>query len=169
MELRGRVQKANETLQDFALEIERLIQLTYPGEHHPFLDIFKIEAFVNGIRDPEIKHAVCATPKPSFAETVSFALAQETAKIISKPQIFKVRNVEVVAENERNIVTEIKEAVLEALNEKQNKAKIKCYNCGKTGHIQRNCKAQRKRTRSVSPPRNNQQVNHHSSQESPLN
>ncbi|XP_037813635.1 uncharacterized protein LOC119604837 [Lucilia sericata] len=154
--------------EDFALEIELLIQLTYPGEHHPFLDIFKIEAFVNGIRDPEIKHAVCATPKPSFAETVSFALAQETAKIISKPQIFKVRNVEVVAENERNIVTEIKEAVLEALNEKQNKAKIKCYNCGKTGHIQRNCKAQRKRTRSVSPPRNNRQVNHHSSQESPL-
>ncbi|KAI8118531.1 hypothetical protein CVS40_9889 [Lucilia cuprina] len=48
MELRGRVQKANETLQGFALEIERLLQLAYP--------------FVNGIRDPEIKHAVCATP-----------------------------------------------------------------------------------------------------------
>ncbi|KNC24232.1 hypothetical protein FF38_03285 [Lucilia cuprina] len=57
MELRGRVQNSNETLQDFALEIERLLQLAYPGEHHPFLDIFKTDAFVNAIRDPEIKHA----------------------------------------------------------------------------------------------------------------
>ncbi|KNC25724.1 hypothetical protein FF38_01476 [Lucilia cuprina] len=83
MELRGRMQKANETLQDFALEIERLLQLAYPGEHHPFLDIFKIEAFVNGIRDPKLKHV---TPKSSFAETV-----------------------EVVAEIEGNTVTELKE------------------------------------------------------------
>ncbi|KNC20840.1 hypothetical protein FF38_11283 [Lucilia cuprina] len=42
MELRVKVRKTNETLQDFALEIERLLQPTYPGEHHPFLDIFKI-------------------------------------------------------------------------------------------------------------------------------
>ncbi|KNC21891.1 hypothetical protein FF38_13453 [Lucilia cuprina] len=66
MELRGRVQKANETLQGFALEIERLLQLAYP--------------FVNGIRDPEIKHAVCATPKSSFAKTVSFALHKKRRK-----------------------------------------------------------------------------------------
>ncbi|XP_065356144.1 uncharacterized protein LOC135950535, partial [Calliphora vicina] len=149
MELRGRVQKPNETLQDFALEIERLLQLTYPGENNPFLDHIKIEAFVNGIRDPEIKHAVCATPKPSFAETVSFALTQETAKIISKPQICKVRNIEVMAEDDRNIVDELKK-VLEAFNDKHSKARVKCYNCGKSGHIQRNCKAPRKRTRSVS-------------------
>ncbi|KNC34068.1 hypothetical protein FF38_14270 [Lucilia cuprina] len=38
MELRGGVQKAIETLQDFALEIERLLQLTYTGEHQ-FLDM----------------------------------------------------------------------------------------------------------------------------------
>ncbi|XP_065356251.1 uncharacterized protein LOC135950648 [Calliphora vicina] len=155
MELRGRVQKPNETLQDFALEIERLLQLTYPGNNNPFLDHIKIEAFVNGIRDPEIKHAVCATSKPSLAETVSFALAQETAKIISNPQICKVRNIEVVAEDERNIVDELKK-VLEAFNDKHRKARVRCYNCGKSGHIQRNCKAPRKRTRSVSPPRNNQ-------------
>ncbi|GBP02819.1 hypothetical protein EVAR_71251_1 [Eumeta japonica] len=52
VELRGRVQKMNETLQDYALEIERLVQLAYPGENHPFMDNFKAKAFVIGIRDP---------------------------------------------------------------------------------------------------------------------
>lgn len=36
MELRGRVQKLNETLQDFATEVERLTILTYPGEMRSF-------------------------------------------------------------------------------------------------------------------------------------
>ena len=35
MELRCREQKANEPLQVFAVEVERLVQLTYPGENHP--------------------------------------------------------------------------------------------------------------------------------------
>ncbi|XP_065356224.1 uncharacterized protein LOC135950620 [Calliphora vicina] len=60
------------------------------------------------------------------------------------------------------------EAVVEALNEKQCKTKIKCYNCRKIGHTQRNCRAPRKRTRYVSPSRNNQLANHQALQEPPL-
>ncbi|KNC24086.1 hypothetical protein FF38_06325 [Lucilia cuprina] len=82
MQLRGRVQKAMRHYK--TLHWKSSPCNSFLGEHHPFLDIFKIEAFVNDIRDPKIKHAVCATPKSSFAETVSFALA---AKIISNPQI----------------------------------------------------------------------------------
>ena len=37
-----RAQKPNETLQRFAMEVERLVQFTYPG------------ALVNSIRDPDI-------------------------------------------------------------------------------------------------------------------
>lgn len=171
MELRGRAQKANESLQDFAMEIERLVQLTYPGENHPFLDQFKIEAFVNGIRDPEVRQLVCATQKLSFAETVAFALAQETAKLISRPQVCKVRGLEISAEKDSlaNEMRELKEAVMQALTGKQNKERAKCFNCGKTGHYQRNCKAPRKRTRSVSPPRVNKRTYQQSTQESPLN
>ena len=59
MELTCRAQKANEALQAFAMDI---------GETYIY------EAFANGIRDPDIKLAVCLTQKTIFAESVVFAL-----------------------------------------------------------------------------------------------
>ena len=85
MELRCSAQTANESLQTFAMEGERLVQLTYPGENHPLVVNFKIEAFVNGICDPDIKLAVCSAQKKTFADTLAFALVQETARTISRP------------------------------------------------------------------------------------
>ena len=54
------------------MEVERLVQLTYPGENHSLIDNIKTEAFVNGIRGSDIKLAVCSTQKATFAETWSF-------------------------------------------------------------------------------------------------
>ncbi|XP_075157625.1 uncharacterized protein LOC142230890 [Haematobia irritans] len=56
--------------------VERLVLLTYPGESHPLEDRIKIETFVNGIRDPDIKCATYASQKATFVETVTFAIAQ---------------------------------------------------------------------------------------------
>ena len=55
------------------------------------IDNFKTEAFVNGIREPDIKLAICSTYKPTFAETVGYALAPETAGMIYSSQVSKVQ------------------------------------------------------------------------------
>ena len=68
-ELKCRAQKANESLQAFTMEGERLVHLSYLGENHPLVDNFKAELFVNGIRDPDIKLAVCFPQKATFTET----------------------------------------------------------------------------------------------------
>ena len=153
MELRCRAQKANESLQAFAMEVERLVQLTYPGENHPLIDNIKTEAFVNDIRDPDIKLAVCSTQKTTFAETVAFVLAQETARTISRPPVSKVRKMEVV-EEEETLLNKLKE-MLNQVGENGQRTKLKCFNRGKSGNFQRNCKAPRKGFRSVSPFRTN--------------
>ena len=70
MKLRCRAQKANDSLQAFAMEVKRLVQLTYPGGNHLLVDSFKTKAFVNGI---------CS------AQKTTFALAQEIACTISTP------------------------------------------------------------------------------------
>ena len=130
------------------------------------IDNIKTEAFVNGIRDPDIKLAVCSTQKTTFAETVAFALAQETVRTISRPPVNKM---EVVEEDER-LLSKVKEMVKQALEENGQNSKPKCFNCGKTGHFQRNCKAPWKRSRSASPSRNKKRENYQpSSQEFPLN
>ena len=55
--------KADESLQAFAMKIKRLVQLAYPGKNHPLIDFYKTEVFIYGIRDPDIKLAVCSTLK----------------------------------------------------------------------------------------------------------
>ncbi|XP_075168511.1 uncharacterized protein LOC142240690 [Haematobia irritans] len=159
MELRGRVQKSNETLQDFATEVERLVLLTYPGESHPLVDRIKIETFVNGIRDPDIKCATYASQKATFAETVTFAHAQETARLLARPQIHKVRRVETQCEETQSVIELVKEAlrqIMQEMKQQANKSRIKCYNCDKAGHLSRECKAWRKTSGSISPsPLNN--------------
>ena len=60
------------------------------------IDNFKTEAILNGIRDADIKLAACFTQKTTFTETVAFILAQETSHAISRPQVNKVRKMEVV-------------------------------------------------------------------------
>ena len=67
MEVRCRTQKANESIQALAIDVERLIQLSYPGENHLLTDGNKTEVFVYCIRDPDIKLAVqCSTLKKNF-------------------------------------------------------------------------------------------------------
>ena len=96
VELGWRAQKSKESLQAFEMEIERLVQLTYPWENHPLIDNIKTVGFINGIRDPDIKLAVCSTQKAVFAKTVAFALTQETASTILRPPFSKLRTMEVV-------------------------------------------------------------------------
>ena len=67
------------------------------------IDNIKAEAFVNGICDPDIKLAVCSARKTAFA------LAQETARTISRPPVSKVRKM-IVEEDER-LLSKVKEMV----------------------------------------------------------
>ena len=92
--------KANESLHVFAMEVKKLVQLTFQGENHPLIDNFMTETLVNGICDSEIKLAVYFTQKTTFAETRTRALVLETACTIFRPQVSKVRKMETVEEVE---------------------------------------------------------------------
>ena len=128
-----------QTRQRFAMEVERLVQLTHPGENHPLIDNIKTEALRS-----DIKLAVCSTQKTSSAETVAFALAQETARTITRQVVSKVRTME-VAQGGECLLAKVKDMVKQALEENGQKSKSKWFNCGKGGNFQRNCKAPRKR------------------------
>ncbi|XP_017479346.1 PREDICTED: uncharacterized protein LOC108368901 [Rhagoletis zephyria] len=94
MELENRCQKANETLQEFASEIERLAHLAIGDASGEHLERVKIQRFINGMRDMYTKRETYVNPKPTFAETVSYAQTRETAALLSRPA-YKAHRVEV--------------------------------------------------------------------------
>lgn len=79
MLLVSRVQKCNETIRDYADDIERLTNLAYGNYSKDLLEITKIHSFIRGLRNCDIKQAVYSMPKPTFIETLSHAVAQEVA------------------------------------------------------------------------------------------
>ncbi|XP_067620078.1 early endosome antigen 1-like [Eurosta solidaginis] len=79
IELQNRYQKANETLQEFVSDIERLAHLANADAPVEYTERVKIQSFINGIRDVETERATYANPKQTFSETVFHALTQHTS------------------------------------------------------------------------------------------
>ena len=69
------------------------------------VEIYKI---FSRIRDPDIKLAVCSTQKTTFAETVAFALGQETARTIARPPVSEVRKMQVM-EEEKSLLNKLRD------------------------------------------------------------
>ncbi|XP_054091364.1 uncharacterized protein LOC128922969 [Zeugodacus cucurbitae] len=140
IELQNRKQKASESLQEFATEVERLAHLAYAHKSAEYIEDIKIHSFVNGIRDENTRYSALACPKSTFAETVSFALTHETASLLSN-RTFKAHRVEIEEPAWTKKFLEEMHKMLEKSGEtrKKNDGVVKCFNCGKGGHIARNC------------------------------
>ena len=136
------------------------MQLTYPGENHPLGDNSKNETFVNGIRNPDIKQAVCSAQKTTFAEAVAF----EIARMISTPQVSKARRMEVVKEKETFCIN-LERYRSKFWGKSDKRSSLSVSTVEKAVMFQRNWKAPRRRPRSVSPTNGRQTY----AAESPLN
>ncbi|XP_037887540.1 uncharacterized protein LOC119636310 [Glossina fuscipes] len=143
LELSLRCQKLNEKIQDYATEIESLANLAYIGVPEDVLEMLKIDTFVRGLRDAEIKEAVRTSPKTTFTETLGFALRQED-NVLWKSNM-KVRGTEVTSEN---AIAAFRQILRE--NKRMPVSKIrKCYVCQKPGHFARECRSKHKNTHST--------------------
>uniref|UniRef100_A0A1B0ACK6 CCHC-type domain-containing protein n=1 Tax=Glossina pallidipes TaxID=7398 RepID=A0A1B0ACK6_GLOPL len=150
LELSSRCQKLNGRIQDYATEIGRLANLAYSGVPDDVLERLKIDAFVKGLRDAELKKAVWTSPKT----TLGFTLTQETASVLWTSSM-KVRRTEVTSESDiSDVVCAALRQVLRENKRMPASKTRKCYACQKSGYFARECRPKHKRSHSTSSTRN---------------
>lgn len=93
IELKGGYQQRNETIQEFVADIARLVRLAYSSVQADFLERLAVVAFVDGLRDREIRLAPMLTQSDRLADAQNRALEIDVAKRNSRIQV-QVENVE---------------------------------------------------------------------------
>ena len=166
--LRSRKRKANEPLPELGREIARLVRLAYPRADPATREQIAINAFSDSFPGPAIEvrlHIIRGQPQ-NLQEAIALAMEVDSVLEHSKSQTVTRRGVQMVTgspeEDQEEELTSSQaqlKAMAEALASLENKIKtleksqkktmkskkdIKCFNCGKKGHFQRECRAPKK-------------------------
>ncbi|KAJ8912330.1 hypothetical protein NQ315_005935 [Exocentrus adspersus] len=150
-QLKSRSQGPTETLQEFSTDIERMVRVAYPEAPEEFIKQLNVQSFIDGVKDPELQQALRLGRFKSLSKAVIYGLEFEAAKNVSRRN--KVREVKVIepANNDEDkgssqrILEEILALLKKSIGGDKNQAfrnsrQLKCFGCGKIGHIQRNCR-----------------------------
>lgn len=138
-QLKGRQQRPKESLQEYELDIVRLTRLAYPDTPEKVLECLAVQAFADGLRDEDVKQAVLLSRSKTITAALSCALEFEAVKANSR-NTAKVREVEALTENqETNYLRKLVEEIISGKQMPIRKS-VQCWNCGKKGHVRRQCK-----------------------------
>ncbi|CAH0698203.1 unnamed protein product [Spodoptera exigua] len=117
-QLKERTQRANESLQQWSVEIEKLVRRAFRSTPS-MIEGTLLQAFIDGIRDPEVRAAVHLGHHKNMKEALAHALEVEAVR--GNPRTLGLREMtttEQVPPRRRNFV---------------------CYGCGERGHIRSDC------------------------------
>lgn len=136
-QLKNRIQKQNESLQEFEADVDRLARLAYPATPDNVLERLAIQAFLDGLRDHEIRQALILARPDKLVDALARALEIEAAKYTSTRGLVRVQRMEASSEE-----ATIDEAVVRRIVNEMFPAKrqLRCWNCGKLGHVRSRCK-----------------------------
>jgi hypothetical protein len=132
--LKGRVLTGGETLQEFAAAVEQLTHQALVGLPEGHIQTEAAHAFIDGIRDREVKKHLLLGGACTLNEALNQALKIETAKAAAWPRA-RLRE-----------VTRVPTGRPPASPERRRNERPVCWECGKPGHFLRDC---RRRPRDV--------------------
>jgi hypothetical protein len=147
LQLKSRRQKAGETLQELAAEIEKLSQLAFSECPTDVRDGLALQYFVDAIRDPEIQQALRIADNKDLKSALVYAMKIESAQQATKKEHRFVRGA--TAETKSTSIEELSDEIRKMLKFLENKEapktrqQLQCFKCGKIGHIQKWCPTRR--------------------------
>lgn len=124
----NRRRESNESIQEFASDLERLIRQAYGAIPSDVQNSLLINSFVAGLGNTEMAATVTTAGKTNYWEAVAVALAYETARKSIGPAM-KIREATIEDDTGTSV---------EAIKARRPR-NITCYHCTRKGHIRREC------------------------------
>ncbi|GFX56117.1 hypothetical protein TNCV_3062031 [Trichonephila clavipes] len=147
LQLKSRQQKVSETLQELATDVERLSHLAFsdcPTE----VEVLALQHFIDGVRDPEIQKALRMADLKDLKGALVFAIIFEVAQQATRKDRHPIRavnesdtsnsSVERLERQMRSFMNRVESLMSQKADGKKT---LKCWTCGREGHLQRSCRA----------------------------
>ncbi|GFW05346.1 retrovirus-related Pol polyprotein from transposon 412 [Trichonephila clavipes] len=148
LQLKSRQQKVSETLQELATDVERLSHLAFSDWPTEVREVLALQHFIDGVRDPEIQKALRMADLKDLKGALVFAMKFEAAQQATRKDRHPIRAVN-ESDTSNSSVERLERQMRSFLNRVESlmsqkadgKKTLKCWTCGREGHLQRSCRA----------------------------
>ncbi|GFX36848.1 gag-Pol polyprotein [Trichonephila clavipes] len=148
LQLKSRQQKVSETLQELATDVERLSHLAFSDCPTEVREVLALQHFIDGVRDPEIQKALRMADLKDLKGALVFAMKFEAAQQATRTDRHPIRavnesdtsnsSVERLERQMRSFMNRVESLMSQKADGKKT---LKCWTCGREGHLQRSCRA----------------------------
>ncbi|GFW96791.1 hypothetical protein TNCV_2159271 [Trichonephila clavipes] len=148
LQLKSRQQKVSETLQELATDVERLSHLAFSDCPTEVREVLALQHFIDGVRDPEIQKALRMADLKDLKGALVFARKFEAAQQATRKDRHPIRavnesdtsnsSVERLERQMRSFMNRVESLMSQKADGKKT---LKCWTCGREGHLQRSCRA----------------------------
>ena len=152
--LLGRRRQEGETMAALGQEIRRLVNFAYPKFPPLAKEEIAIERFLDALNCPETRLTIHQQHPKTLNEAIEHGLQLEAWRQADSQKHGKSR-VRLIEEETRvmsaeedahvRLLNELKAQVHELKETVSEKKQMKCFNCGKLGHLSRDCRRQKRR------------------------
>ncbi|GFT74516.1 retrovirus-related Pol polyprotein from transposon 412 [Trichonephila clavipes] len=148
LQLKSRQQKVSETLQELATDVERLSHLAFSDCPTEVREVLALQHFIDGVRDSEIQKALRMADLKDLKGALVFAMKFEAAQQATRKDRHPIRAVN-ESDTSNSSVERLERQMRSFLNRVESlmsqkadgKKTLKCWTCGREGHLQRSCRA----------------------------
>ncbi|GFU37138.1 uncharacterized protein TNCV_1555151 [Trichonephila clavipes] len=146
LQMKARLQKTREILQEYASEAERLINLAFSDHPATVQEVISLQHFVDGLKDEEIQKAVRMADVQDLKSALVYALKVEAANEARCRDSHSIRVTRVTTDAPcqspwRKEIGKLREEIQDLMTQRQKlrRRRITCWGCGGAGHLRSSC------------------------------